>query len=140
MAKCTVSLPKDLVGKLEKMSKDAEKICGEMVKAGAKVSYENVMANLPPVLKKSNFVKTVITSEVYKTPSDGAINCKVMIVDGYFINHLGKKTPAPLIANLFEYGRHNGHYKKQPFFRKKKKKKQIQDAFYSVFTRYTSGA
>jgi hypothetical protein len=127
------------VGKLKKMSKDAEKIYGEMVKAGAEVSYKNVMANLPPVLKKSNFMKTITISKVYKTQSDGAINCKVMIIDGYFINHLGKKTPAPLIANLFEYGRHNGHYKKQPFFRKSFKKKQIQDAFYRVFVRYNSG-
>lgn len=139
MAKFLVKMPTGLIKEIEKLEKDTEKICGEMVKAGAQVAYKNVLNNLPPSLKKSNFKNCVCMSKVYKTPSDGAINVKVMVIDGYYTNHLGKKTPAPLVANLFEYGRHDHKYPRHPFFRKSFKKKEIIDAFYSAFVKATGG-
>lgn len=139
MAKFQVKMPTKLLQEIEKLEKDTEKICGEMVKAGAQVAYKNVLNNLPPSLKKSNFKNCVCMSKVYKTPSDGAINVKVMVIDGYFTNHLGKKTPAPLVANLFEYGRHDHKYPSHPFFRKSFKKKEITDAFYLAFVEATGG-
>lgn len=139
MAKFQVKMPTKLLQEIEKLEKDTEKICGEMVKAGAQVAYKNVLNNLPPSLKKSNFKNCICMSKVYKTPSDGAINVKVMVIDGYFTNHLGKKTPAPLVANLFEYGRHDHKYPSHPFFRKSFKKKEITDAFYLAFVEATGG-
>lgn len=140
MAKFKFNLPSSLIKEIEKLEKNAEKTCGEMVKAGAEVVYKNVLNNLPPALKKSNFKNCVYVTKVYKTPSDGAINDKIMVIDGYFTNHEGKKTPAPLVANLFEYGRHNHNYPSHPFFRKSFKKKQITDAFYLAFVKATGGA
>lgn len=139
MAKFQVKMPTELIKEIEKLEKDTEKICGEMVKAGAQVAYKNVLNNLPAPLKNSNFKNCICVSKIYKTPSDGAINAKVMVVDGYYTNHLGEKTPAPLVANLFEYGRHNHHYPQQKFFRKSFKKKQITDAFYTAFVKATGG-
>lgn len=138
MAKFLAKMPTELIKEISKLEKDTEKICGGMVKASAQVVYEKVLNNLPPSLKKSNFKNCVFISKVYKTPSDGAINVKVM-ADGYFINHLGTRTPAPLIANLFEYGRHDHKYPKHPFFRKSFKKKEITDAFYRAFLKATGG-
>lgn len=139
MAKLQVNLPTEIIKDIEELRKNTEKICGRMVKAGAEVVYKNVLNNLPPVLKKSNFKKCVYITKVYKTPSDGSINEKIMVI-GYFMNHLGKKTPAPLVANLFEYGRHNENYPMHPFFRKSFKKKQITDAFYLEFVRASGGS
>lgn len=139
MAKFQVKMPTGLIKEIEKLEKDTEKICGEMVKAGAQVAYKNVLNNLPPSLKKSNFKNCICTSKVYKTPSDGAINVKVMVIDGYYTNHLGKRTPAPLVANLFEYGRHDHKYPSHPFFRQSFNKKEITDAFYLAFVKATGG-
>ena len=52
MAKFQVKMPTGLIKEIEKLEKDTEKICGEMVKAGAQVAYKNVLNNLPPSLKK----------------------------------------------------------------------------------------
>lgn len=139
MAKFQVELPTELIKEIEKLKKNTEKICGEMVKSGAQVTYKKVLNNLPASLKKSNFKNCIRISKVYKTPSDGAINAKVMVVDGYYTNHLGKRTPAPLVANLFEYGRHDHKYPSHPFFRKSFKKKEITDALYTAFVKATGG-
>jgi hypothetical protein len=65
------------------------------------------------------------TTKTYKTPSDGGINTKV-IISGYFNNSKGVRTPAPLVANIFEYG--STKFTKKPFFRKSFKKKEIEEA------------
>ena len=140
MAKLEVKFPTRFIKELEDIFKNTEEICGEMVQAGGRVVYNNVMKNMPPVLKKSNFSRCVRLTKTYKTPSDGAINSKVMVIDGYFINHLGKRTPAPLIANVFEHGRsvesRGGYMPKQPFFRKSFVKKDIFRAMYQVLVRH----
>ena len=109
------------------IDKNFDHIFGGMTKAGAEVVYKNVIANLPGGLKSSEFVKNVKLSRVYRTPSDDGINTKVMIA-GYFISKDGRKTPAPLVANMFEYGSDYMNYPKQPFFRKSFKKSQIMKA------------
>ena len=98
-----------------------------MTQAGAEVVYKNVISSLPEALKSSGFTKNVKLSRVYRTPSDDGINTKVMIT-GYFKNKEGKKTPAPLVANMFEYGSDKKNYPKQPFFRKSFKKSHIMKA------------
>lgn len=140
MAKLEVRMPTKFINDLEKTLKGFDEICSEMVQAGGRVVYNNVMKNMPPVLKKSNFSRCVRLTKTYKTPSDGAINSKVMIIDGYFINHLGKRTPAPLIANVFEHGRsvesRGGYIPKQPFFRRSFVKKDIFRAMYGVLVKH----
>lgn len=127
MAKCTFDIDDSVLKDISYIDKQFDHIFGGMTKAGAEVVYKNVIANLPGSLKSSGFSSHVKLSRIYKTPSDDGINTKVMIT-GYFINKDGRKTPAPLVANMFEYGSDKRKYPKQPFFRKSFKKSQIMKA------------
>ena len=127
MAKFTADIDENALKDISYIDKQFDNIFGGMTKAGAEVVYKNVIANLPGSLSSSGFAKNVKLSRVYKTPSDDGINTKVMIT-GYFINKDGRKTPAPLVANMFEYGSTKKNYPKQPFFRKSFKRSQIQKA------------
>ena len=55
---------------------------------------------------------------------------------GYFTNEDGKQTPAPLVANMFEYGSKDRKYPKHPFFRKSFRKAQIEKAMLDVQKKY----
>lgn len=127
MAKLVIDIDDSVLKDISYIDKQFDHIFGGMTKAGAEVVYKNVIANLPESLKSSGFSSHVKLSRVYKTPSDDGINTKVMIT-GYFINKDGRKTPAPLVANMFEYGSDKRKYPKQPFFRKSFKKSQIKKA------------
>lgn len=127
MAKVIVDIDDSVLKDISYIDKQFDHIFGGMTKAGAEVVYKNVIANLPESLRSSGFSSHVKLSKVYKTPSDDGINTKVMIT-GYFINKDGRKTPAPLVANMFEYGSDKRKYPKQPFFRKSFKKSQIKKA------------
>lgn len=127
MAKVIVDIDDSVLKDISYIDKQFDNIFGGMTKAGAEVVYKNVIANLPESLRSSGFSSHVKLSRVYKTPSDYGINTKVMIT-GYFINKDGRKTPAPLVANMFEYGSSKKKYPKQPFFRKSFKKSQIMKA------------
>jgi hypothetical protein len=61
-----------------------------------------------------------------------------MIV-GYFTNKDGDTTPAPLVANMFEYGSSSRKYPKQPFFRQSFNKGQIEKAMLRVQDKYIKG-
>lgn len=124
MAKFVFDIDDSVLKDISYIDKQFDHIFGGMTKAGAEVVYKNVISSLPEALKSSGFTKNVKLSRVYKTPSDDGINTKVMIT-GYFKNNEGKKTPAPLVANMFEYGSSKKKYPKQPFFRKSFKKSQI---------------
>lgn len=127
MAKIVVDIDDSVLKDISYIDKKFDHIFGGMTKAGAEVVYKNVIANLPEALKSSGFSSHVKLSKIYRTPSDDSINTKVMIT-GYFKNREGKKTPAPLVANMFEYGSDKRKYPKQPFFRKSFKKSQIMKA------------
>lgn len=127
MAKIVVDIDDSVLKDISYIDKQFDHIFGGMTKAGAEVVYKNVISALPESLKSSGFSSHVKLSKVYKTPSDDGINTKVMIT-GYFKNKEGKKTPAPLVANMFEYGSSKKNYPKQPFFRKSFKKSQIMKA------------
>lgn len=127
MAKFTADIDDSVLKDISYIDKQFDHIFGGMTKAGADVVYKNVIANLPESLRSSGFSSHVKLSRVYKTPSDDGINTKVMIT-GYFINKDGRKTPAPLVANMFEYGSQKKNYPKHPFFRKSFKKSQIKKA------------
>ncbi len=127
MAKFNGELSNEVIKMFEELQMDSEKIFSEMVSEGAKVVKNNVSSKMPKTLKNGLGNDNLKVTRVYKTPYDDGINCKVMI-QGYFINRYGHKTPAPLVANLFEYGRSNSPYPKQPFMRSSFNKSQIEQA------------
>ena len=127
MAKFVADIDDSVLKDISYIDKQFDHIFGGMTKAGAEVVYKNVISTLPESLRSSGFSSHVKLSKVYRTPSDDGINTKVMIT-GYFINKDGRKTPAPLVANMFEYGSTKKNYPKQPFFRKSFKKSQIMKA------------
>lgn len=140
MARFQVELPNDLIKQVEAISKDTNRILGEMTRAGAEV-VESQMKNNAPQLLKSH----IKVSKTYKTPSDGGVNTKVY-VSGYIPfsdpnrklftrkNGSGKNystdkgVPADFLANLYEYGRSTAPFPKHPFVRKSFKKKEIEEA------------
>lgn len=125
MAKFTLELPTDIMDDFKRIYDNSDKIFGGMTEAGAQVALENVKANAPASWKSSAIMDNIGLTRTYKTPSDDGINTKV-IISGYFINHNGVKTPAPLVANVFEYG--STKFVKKPFFRKSFRKSQIEQA------------
>lgn len=138
MAKFTANIDESVLKDIQYIDKDFERIFGGMTQAGAEVVYKNVISALPESLRSSGFSSHVKLSRVYKTPSDDGINTKVMIT-GYFKNKEGKKTPAPLVANMFEYGSSKKNYPKQPFFRKSFKKSQIMKAMEDAQKKLSGG-
>lgn len=117
MAKIVFDIDDSVQKDISYIDKDFERIFGGMTQEAAKVVMNNVKNSMPSALKKSLSSENVKISKIYKTPSDDSINTKVMIT-GYFINEDGRKTPAPLVANMFEYGSDKRKYPKHPFFRK----------------------
>lgn len=129
MAKFEMQLPDDIIKDFQKIYNNSDEIFGKMVQAGAEVVYNNIKANAPSSVKSSDMMNCLKITKVYKTPSDDGINDKVGFY-GYFINKNGKTTPAPLVANVFEYG--STKVQKKPFFRKSFRKAQIEKAMLKV--------
>lgn len=138
MARFSGGLPTDLIKLFQELDINTEKMLGDMVEAGAEVALKNVKAKMPRTLREGLSDKNIRLTRVYKTPSDDGINCQAMI-SGYFTNRNGERTPAPLVANLFEYGRSGNPYPKQPFFRSSFSKKQIETAMLKVQDKYIKG-
>lgn len=137
MAMFEYSLPNEVIKELEKIYKNTDKIFGGMTQAGAEVVLKNVKSNVPASWRRSNIMNNIGITRVYKTPSDGGINTKVRI-SGYFVNHNGVRTPAPLVANVFEYG--STKFQKKPFFRRSFRKKQIEKAMMDAQKNLSGGA
>lgn len=125
MAKFELELPLEIIEQISRVEKDTEKIFGGMTKAGAEVAYENVKRYVPASWRNSRIMRCIKVTKTYKTPSDDGIATKV-IISGYFKNRNGIKTPAPLVANVTEYG--SSKQAKRPFFRKSFKKSEIEKA------------
>ena len=138
MARFDASLPDDLIKLFEELEINTEQMLGEMVTAGAEVARANVWAKMPRAFADALSFDNVILTRVYKTPSDDGINCQAMIY-GYFKNEYGEETPAPLVANMFEYGSSNRKYPKQPFFRQSFNKGEITKAMLRVQEKYIKG-
>ncbi len=136
MARFKGELPDDVIKMFQQLEINTEKMLGDMVTAGAEVVEKNVNESMPKSLRDSLTKGDAIRlTKVYKTPSDDGINRQVYI-DGYFINKNGKKTPAPLVANMFEYGSRSREYPKHPFLRKSFRKAQIEKAMLDVQKKY----
>lgn len=135
MAQFNAELPQDLIKLFTELEINTEQMLGEMVTAGAEVARENVKAKMPKALRAGLTDDNIILTRVYKTPSDDGINCQAMI-SGYFMNKNGKETPAPLVANMFEYGSSVKEYPRRPFFRSSFNKGQIEEAMLKVQEKY----
>ena len=136
MARFLMQLPTDILRDLGYINDNSDKIFGEMTQAGAKVTMANIKSNIPKSFVDSDIMNCLGITRVYKTPTDEGINTKVGFF-GYFTNKNGVKTPAPLVANVFEYG--SSKFTKQPFFRRSFKKAQIERAMLETQRKYSKG-
>ena len=127
MAKMAVVLPDQVLRDMRKVHDNTEEIFGAMTKAGAEVAYRSITNNAPEAVKSSKMIRCLKVTRTYRTPTDGGINNKVGFY-GYFQNENGETVPAPLVANVFEYGRSNSPFPKQPFFRHSFNKGEITKA------------
>lgn len=107
----------------------------EMTEAGARLVYNNIKTSVPSSWYSSGIMKCLKVSRTYKTPSDDGVNTKVAFY-GYFINRNGERIPAPLVANVTEYGRSNSPYPKKPFMRKSFNRAKINKAMQAVQDKY----
>ena len=138
MAKFEMQLPTEIMKDIQKIYSNADEIFGEMTKAGAEVVNRNIEANVPQSIRNSKMMNCLKVTKTYKTPSDDGINTKVGFY-GYFENEDGKIVPAPLVANVFEYGRSNLPFPKHPFMRKSFKKGEIEQALLKAQKRASGG-
>ena len=136
MAKFQMELPKEIMDDFKKINENAEEIFGAMTEAGAKVAMENIKANVPASFKDSKIMECLQMTRTYKTPSDDGINTKVGFY-GYFENKKGVVTPAPLVANVFEYG--STKFPKQPFLRRSFSKAKIEKAMLKAQKKASGG-
>lgn len=138
MARFKTELPNDIIKQVEGLEKNTDKMLSEMTEAGAKVVYDTIKTSVPPSWYSSNIMKCLKITKTYKTPSDDGVNTKVAFY-GYFINRNGERIPAPLVANVTEYGRHNSPYPKKPFMRRAFNKGKINKAMQAVQDKYIKG-
>jgi hypothetical protein len=133
MAKFELELPTELLSVFSTLEQNENKMLKEMTKAGAKVVLKNIKANVPSSFHGSNIMKCLKVTRSYETPSDDGVNTKVAFY-GYFINEQGRRVPAPLVCNVFEYGRSD--FNKRPFLRKSFKDSEIEKAMLEVQKKY----
>lgn len=136
MARFELQLPEGLMKDFQKLYNDADKIFGAMTEAGADVVMANVRNNVPASFRGSNIMSCLRKTRVYRTPTDDGINTKVGFY-GYFVNRDGKREPAPLVVNVFEYG--SSKFPKKPFFRKSFRKDQIEKAMLETQKKLSGG-
>ena len=138
MASFELQLPEQILKDMQMIHDNADQIFGEMTRAGAEVVNHNIRANVPPSIRKSKMMDCLKITKTYKTPSDDGINTKIGFY-GYFQNEDGKTVPAPLVANVFEYGRSNLPFPKHPFLRKSFRRSEIEQAMLEAQKRASGG-
>lgn len=135
MAKAKFEIPNELIAQMKKLEQDTPEMMKAMVEAGAETVLERMKSTAPAGMKSSPIMNCLCTTKPYEAPSDDSINVKVGFA-GYFTNEDGKRTPAPLVANIFEYGRSGEPFPKQPFMRKSFNKGAITKAMEAVEKKY----
>ena len=139
MANFYLKLPDEEIKRFERLGVNTGKMLEDMTQAGARVVCDIVRAKIPKGLAKSLSDDNLGVTAPYRTPSDDGVNTQVMIT-GYFTNRYGKKTPAPLVANMFEYGSSsNPNYPRERFFRIAFKPEPIRKAMLEVQDKYLRG-
>jgi len=133
-----LELPTEIMKDIESLYKNTDDIMGAMTRAGAEVVQNNIQANIPEGIRSSKMMNCLKVTKTYRTPSDDGINTKVGFY-GYFENEDGGKTPAPLVANVFEYGRSTEPFPKHPFMRKSFKRQEIEAAMLKAQSEASGG-
>ena len=136
MARFKMDLPVEIMKEIQRVNDNYEEIFGGMTEAGAEVVLQNVRATMPESFKTSEIADCLTMTRTYKTPSDDGINTKVGFY-GYFTNHNGQVEPAPLVANVFEYG--SSRVTKRPFFRRCFNRGAIQKAMLEAQKKLSGG-
>ena len=127
MAKFEMQLPTEIMKDIQKIHDNADDIFGGMTKAGAEVVLGNMRTGVPSSFHGSEIMKCLKMTRTYKMPSIHGVATKVGFY-GYFNNKKGQRVPAPLVVNVYEYGRSDKPFKKHPFVRKAFKKGEIEQA------------
>lgn len=135
MADFKFDLPDTFIKQLEALEENTEDMLKDMTKAGAELVYDGLKSNVPSSFHSSNIMKCLKITKTFKTPSDGGINTRAGFY-GYFINKEGNLTPAPLVCNLYEYGRSTSPYPKYKFLKKSLNKSTIQAEMQKVQDKY----
>lgn len=135
MAKVKFEMPTEIINQLKKLNQETPEMMKAMVEAGAETVLERMRSGAPEGMKSSSIMNCLSTTRPYEAPSDDSINVKVGFA-GYFINENGVRTPAPLVANVFEYGRSSSPFPKQPFMRKSFNRGAITKAMEAVEKTY----
>ena len=138
MARFELELPTAILDDCNNLYHNCDEIFGKMTQAGAKVVKTKIESNVPRSFLNSNIMHCLYMTNPYKTPTDDGINTKVGFY-GYFINENGEKIPAPLVANVYEYGRSNSPFPKHPFLRKSFRKGEIERAMLAEQRRASGG-
>ena len=110
MARFEMFVPEEIEKQLDKLYNDTPKIFGAMTKAGARIVADELKATAP----HPDIAANIKLTKIYETPSDGAINTKVLLVGRTKVSN----APLALVANCFEYGRSNLPFPRKPFLRK----------------------
>ena len=104
MAKCTYSLPEDLLKKLSKLGSRMDEVSETVLEAGGEVVLDKVKSNLKGVLSDNasgELVSSLGLSDV-RIDKDGNSNIKIG-----FAEPRKDGTSNAMIANIIEYGKHN---------------------------------
>jgi len=104
MAKCTYSLPEDLLKKLSKLGSKMDEVSETVLEAGGEVVLEKVKSNLEGVLsgKASGELVSSLGLSGVRIDKDGNSNIKIG-----FAEPRKDGTSNAMIANIIEYGKHN---------------------------------
>lgn len=135
MASYKAELPTELIKIFQELDNKVGDMLGDMCQAGAETVKTSIKAKMPPALRAVVTDNDISLTDVYRTPSDDGYNVQVYLT-GYFTNKDGKKTPIPLVANMFEYGSSSRKYPKKPFLRSSFNKSQIEKAMLKAQEKY----
>lgn len=104
MAKCTYTLPEDLLKKLSRLGSKMDEVSEMVLKAGGEVVLEKVKSNLESVLsgKSSGELAFSLGLSGVRLDRNGNANVKVG-----FGEPRKDVTSNAMIANILEYGKHN---------------------------------
>ena len=104
MAKCTYTLPEDLLRKLSTVGNKMDEISEHVLKAGGEVVLEKVKSNLSSVLsgESTGELERSLGLSGVRVDKNGDANIKI----GFAEPRSDGKSNA-MIANVLEYGRHN---------------------------------
>lgn len=104
MAKCTYTLPEDLLKKLSKLGSRMDEVSETVLEAGGKVVLEKVKSNLEGVLSgnSSGELASSLGLSGVRIDKNGNSNIKVG-----FAEPRKDGTSNAMIANIIEYGKHN---------------------------------